>query len=168
MKVLLKVNADLRNGKLLAAMMPLVLLATVFARHTGLFECWKVFGIPLAAVIGLLAVSPPLSVAAYEILRDDEFEPYRGAALYLRSGACGLAYVALWGVFSLLASRGVITGELWNWAFIVPPFIVIGGLAGMGAFDLEFGNGLFHYSFYIVATLLLRWVAGMKWIWDVS
>ena len=79
-----------------------------------------------------------------------------------------MAYVALWGVFSLLASRGVITGELWNWPFIVPPFKVIGGLAGMGAFDLEFGNGLFHYSFYIVATLLLRWVAGMKWIWDVS
>ena len=34
----------------------------------------------------------------------------------------------------------------------------------MNAFDLEFGDGVFHYSFYLVATLVLRWAAGMKWI----
>ena len=43
-----------------------------------------------------------------KILRDDELEPYRGTAIYVRSAGCGLVYAALLGVFSLLAARGVI------------------------------------------------------------
>jgi hypothetical protein len=165
-----RVNAKLRPVAtvLIAAATLLVLLATWLGRHLGLFDCCKVFDIPLAAIVGLLAVSPPLTIAAYEMLRDDELEPYRGTGLLLRSCGCGLAYAALWGVFALLASRGVITGEWWNWIVVLLPLVPIGGLAAMGAFDLEFGDAVFHYSFYLLATGLLRWVAGMKWIWDLS
>jgi hypothetical protein len=165
-----RVNAKLRpmTTTLIAAATVLVLLATWFGRCLGAFECCKVFDIPLAAILGLLLVSPPLTVAAYEMLRDDELEPYRGKALCLRASGCGLAYAALWGVFALLASRGVITGEWWNWIVVLLPFVPIGGLAATGAFDLEFGDGVFHYAFYLLATGLLRWIAGMKWIWDLS
>jgi hypothetical protein len=165
-----RVNAKLRPvaTALIAAATLLVLLATWLGRHLGLFDCCKVFDIPIAAIVGLLAVSPPLTIAAYEMLRDDELEPYRGRGLLVRSCGCGLAFAALWGVFALLASRGVITGEWWNWIVVLLPLVPIGGLAAMGAFDLEFGDAVFHYSFYLLATGLLRWVAGMKWIWDLS
>ena len=45
-------------------------------------------------------------------------------------------------------------------------FVAIGALVPMGAFDLEFGDGIFHCGFYLVATLLLRWAAGMDPIWS--
>jgi hypothetical protein len=169
-KPIARVNARLRPvaTALIGAGILLVLLATWFGRHLGLFDSWKLFDIPIAAIIGLLAVSPPLTIAAYEALRDDEFEPYRGTGLFLRACGCGLAYAALWGVFALLASRGLVTGEWWNWVVVLLPFVGIGGLAATGAFDLEFGDGVFHYSFYLLATALLRWVAGMKWIWDLN
>ena len=83
-------------------------------------------------------------------------------------GPLRLGYVALWGLFALLAARGVIFGELWIWLFVMPPFALAGGLFAMAALDLEFGDAVFHYGFYLVATLLLRWAAGMKWIWDLS
>ena len=38
--------------------------------------------------IGLLLVSPPLAVAAYTFLRDDELEAYRGMQLYIRAAVC--------------------------------------------------------------------------------
>jgi hypothetical protein len=169
-KPIARVNAKLHPvaTTLLAAAVLLVLAATWLGRHLGLFDCCKIFDIPLAAIVGLLAVSPPLTVAAYEMLRDDEFEPYRGTALYLRACGCGLAYAALWAVFALLASRGIVTGEWWNWIIILLPFVGIGGLAGAGAFDLEFGDAVLHYSFYLLATALLRWIAGMKWVWDIT
>jgi hypothetical protein len=118
----------------------------------------------LFRTIGLLLVSPPLTIAAYEVLRDDEFEPYRGTGLYLRSSACGVAYMALWGVFAVLSPH-IVTGEVWNWFFVLP-FVAIGALVPMGAFDLEFGDGVFHYGFYLVATVVLRWAAGMEPIWN--
>lgn len=169
-KPIARVNAKLQPVMvtLIVASVLLVLLATLFARYLGLFDCWKLFDIPIVAILGLMAISPPLTIAAYEILRDDEFGAYRGKELCLRSAGCGLAYVALWGVFSLLASRGIVTGEVWSWIYVVIPFLALGGLTAMGAFDLEFGDGVFHYSAYLVATLVLRWAAGMKWIWDMS
>jgi hypothetical protein len=164
------VNAKFRplTTVLIASAVVLVFGATWFGRTLGLFECWPLFGVPLVAILGLLAVSPPLTIVGYEMLRDDEFEPYRGKELYLRACGCGLAYAVLWAMYELLASRGLITGEWWSWIAVLIPFVSIGGIAGMGAFDLEFGDGVFHYSFYLLATALLRYVAGMKWIWDAN
>ena len=45
---------------------------------------------------------------------------------------------------------------------------LVGGLFALASLDLDFGDCLFHYSFYLVATMLLRWVAGMEWVWDVT
>jgi hypothetical protein len=169
-KPLARVNAKIRPVKaiMIAVSVAVVVGATILLRHQGLFDCWKVLGIPIVAILGLLAVSPPLTVASYEMLRDDEFEPYRGKALYLRACGCGLAYAALWGVFAVLASRGLVTGEWWNWGMILVPLVAFGGLAGAGAYDFEYGDAVFHYSSYLIATAMLRWLAGMKWVWDLS
>ena len=58
----------------------------------------------IATAIGLLVVSPPLVVAAYAVLRNTRIGavPRQGALHSL--GLCALAYVALWGAFSLLVS----------------------------------------------------------------
>jgi hypothetical protein len=158
-----RVDAKLNplTATVIAASVVIVLIITWVCGQRGL----GLFDNIIGSAVGLLLISPPLTVAAYEILRDDEFEPYRGKPLYLRATGCGLAYAALWGVFAIL-SPNIITGEAWNWFFVLP-FVAIGALAPMGAFDLEFGDGIFHCGFYLVATLLLRWVAGMNWIWVV-
>jgi hypothetical protein len=122
----------------------------------------------IITAIGLLAVSPLLVVAAYSILRDDELEPYSGRQLYIRAGICAVAYTALWGVFALLASRGLITGDLWVWIYVGPPFLMAGGLFSLATLDLDFGDAVFHYGFYLLATVILRWAAGMNWVWDLT
>jgi hypothetical protein len=117
---------------------------------------------------GLFIVSPPLVAAAYAVLRDVELEPYSGKELYIRSTLCALAYSALWGLFSLLVARGWITGDMWAWIYIAPPFVCIGGLFSLATLDLDFTDGLLHYGFYVLATAILRWAAGMKWVWDIT
>lgn len=119
--------------------------------------------------LGLLLVSPPLVVAGYSFLRNDELEPYRGKELYLRAGILSLAYTILWGIFGLTAIHDLVaTGELWMWMLIAPPFVIIGGLGALATLDLEFGNGVLHYAFYLVATMILGWAAGLGWPWQVA
>jgi hypothetical protein len=152
---------------------PVKAVLIVAAVLIGLVVAWvggrtKLFNNPIVTTVALLIVSPPLVVAAYSVLRDEELEPYGGKELYIRASLCALGYMALWGIFSLLVSRGVITGELWTWVYVAPPFVLTGGLFAMAALDLEFGDGAFHYGFYLLATVILRWVAGMNWVWDVA
>jgi hypothetical protein len=148
---------------LIVAAVLIALLLAFVGGHAKLFQNSLV-----ATVVGLLAVSPPLVVAAYAVLRNHELEPYRGRELYIRSTLCGLGYAFLWGIFTVLASRGVITGDIWIWLFVVPPLLAVGGMFSFAAFDLPYGDAVFHCAFYIIATLVLRWAAGLKWVWDVQ
>ena len=117
--------------------------------------------------IGLLLISPPIAIAGYTFLRDDEYEPHSGRSLYIRAAICGLVYTILWAVFGYVADTAL-TGELWNWIVIAPPFILTGGLCALACFDLDFGSGCFHYCFYLVLTMALRWAAGMPWVWELG
>jgi hypothetical protein len=121
----------------------------------------------LPCAIGLLLVSPPLVVAAYTFLRNDELEPYRGRPLYIRAAICGVAYAALWGVYAYVAGS-LLTGQLWEWAFAAPAFLVVGALISLACLDLELSSGFFHYAFYVLATSLLGWIAGLGWVWNLS
>jgi hypothetical protein len=116
---------------------------------------------PVFCAIGLLLITPPLVVGAYSFLRDDELEPYQGTALYVRSAICSLSYVGLWGVYGYVAGTAL-SGELWQWFFILPPFLVSGALVALACLDLEFGSSFFHYVFYVMITALLGWVAGIR------
>ena len=113
--------------------------------------------------VGLLVISPPLVVAAYSFLRDDELEPDQGKALVIRSAICTLAYIALWGLYSYFA-RAALSGELWEWLFVLPPFLAIGALVALASLDLDFGSGFFHCDFYVLVTVLLGSVAGIHWV----
>ena len=119
--------------------------------------------------IGLLLVSPPLTLAAYTFLRDDEMEPLGGKELYVRAAASALVYMILWAVFAYV--KGVLTMggstiELPYWLLLAPPFFVVGAVAGKFAFDLESSSGFFHYSFYVAVTMVLGWIAGLGWAWQ--
>ena len=120
-----------------------------------------------ARAIGLLLISPPLVVAGYALLRESEdLDPYRGKELLLRAGICSLVYVILWWAYGYVSGQ-LLTGELWIWFYVVLPFFLIGGLAALSCLDLDYTSGFLHYCFYVAATVLLRAVAGLGWIWQM-
>jgi hypothetical protein len=113
----------------------------------------------------LLLISPPLCVAGYSVLREDELEPYRGLWLWVRAAACGVAFGLLWWVYGYVAGS-ILSGELWEFMFVVPAFLALGAFVPGVTFDLEYGNGFLHYAFYVLVTAILAWVAGLGWPWD--
>jgi len=119
-------------------------------------------------VAGLLIVAPPLVLAGYSFLRDDELEPYRGRALWIRATLCSLAYAALWGAFAPLPAYGIITGEAWQWLFVAPVFIAAGAGVAFACLDLDFGSAAVHYCFFVLVTLLLRAALGLPALWNVG
>lgn len=120
----------------------------------------------LARCLGLALLTPLLVVLPYRALRDDERGDYARSELWLRTAACSGAYLLLWAVLWFLMSREI-TAEPINWFFIAPPLLIIGSLAALASFELDPTNAAMHYGFYLVVVLLLRWLAGMPWIWDV-
>jgi len=149
----------------IAAATIVVMVATLAARSVLQADSWTAW---LLRAAGLLAVSPPLVLGGYWFLRDDELEPYRHRELYLRGAALTLIFVILWGAFGRVENYVVVRGEIWQWLFVAPPFFVVGALAALACLDLDFGSGFLLYSFYVVATVLLRWLAGLDWIWNAG
>ena len=137
-----------------------VLLVALVGGKVGLWKWWSI-------APALVLLSPPLAFAAYTFLRDDELEPYRGNALYVRTLICGVVYALLWGAFEYVGRTYFnSTPEIWMWLVILPPFVLVGGLAALATYDLDFGTGTMHYSFYILVTLILRVTASILWPWQ--
>jgi hypothetical protein len=121
----------------------------------------------LACTIALVLITPPLVVAGYTFLRPgDDLDPYRGKALYLRASICSAAYIILWGLYCFFAT-GMLTDAIWSWMLVAAPFFVLGALAALSTLDLDFGSGFLHYTFYILVTIALRWLADFPAIWEV-
>jgi hypothetical protein len=122
--------------------------------------------VPVIA-LGLLVISPPLAAGAYAFLRDDELEPYRAKELWVRAAICGLGYTLLWAAYWPVSTSGVLTGEMYQWLFVAPVFIGIGGGIAFATFDIDYGSGALHYCFYLLTTLLLRAAIGLPPIWVI-
>lgn len=116
--------------------------------------------------IGAVLVAPPVCWGGYSVLRDDERGAFRGSELYLRLGICAVLYATLWGGYALTVKYllGGSTPELFQLAFIVPAFLVVGGGLALGALELDFTNGCLHYGFYVLVTVLLQACMGHGWI----
>jgi hypothetical protein len=125
----------------------------------GLFNYWA------AIAPALLVISPPLVWAAYSVLRNDELEPHRGTALYVRVGLCSLVYAALWGVFAYVGPM-FLTADMVTWLIVAPPFVVVGAVAAYASLDLDFSSGAMHYAFYAMVTIALRITASIPWPWQ--
>jgi hypothetical protein len=125
---------------------------------------------PVILMIGAVALAPPLGVAGYALLRDQELIPYRGRTLWIRVAASSLVYALLWAAFLWLPplvlgidAPTAGTYSTYELLFIVPVIVAVGGLAAYVAYDLEFGQAVMHYGLYLAATLLLSWLAGVNW-----
>lgn len=143
------------------AVATLLLVTFVFGKMGLLAEYLAV------RAVGLLLISPPLVVAGYSFLREEEKVPYRGRELYIRAAICGLVYVVLWGLFSYVLDN-YMSGEIWNWLVILPLLVAAGALGPLVCLDMDFSSSAMHYAFYLLVTILLRWVGGMGWIWNVN
>jgi hypothetical protein len=146
-----------------AAVFTVVLVAVIVGLATK-----KSGGAPsYMLALGAVALAPPLAVAGYAMLRDQEATPYRGRTLYVRVAASSAVYVLLWAAYYWIGSRWVAHPppfELHSLLFIVPVMLGVGGLAAYVAFDLEFGQAVMHYGLYLAATVILSMLAGVDWI----
>jgi hypothetical protein len=88
-------------------------------------------------------------------------EPYRGQELTIRVLICAAVYVLLWGVYAGLQAYWDIDFQLKELVYVGPPFVLAGGFAAFASLDLDYLSGVFHYSLYLIVTVLLRAVADM-------
>ncbi|MBS0207471.1 MAG: hypothetical protein JSS27_00820 [Planctomycetes bacterium] len=126
-------------------------------------------GIDLAALAmraaGLLVIAFPATILGYAVLRDQELEPYRGRAMLVRTTLCSFLYAGLWVAFYHLPSDFL--NSIYT-LLIVAALLIAGGAAvAFVSYDLDFGNGLFHYIFYLLVSLALAWVAGVNMPWGM-
>lgn len=117
--------------------------------------------------LGAVVLAPPLALAGYAMLRDQEATPYRGRTLYVRVATASAVYATLWAGYYWIGGYWV--GDpppfpLYSLLYIVPVMVGIGGLAAYVAFDLEFGQAVMHYGLYLAATVILSMLAGVNWL----
>jgi hypothetical protein len=119
---------------------------------------------PALQLLAAFALAPPLALAGYTFLRNDELEPYRGKELWIRVVACGAVYAVLWGIYAALPwILGMDSGfETVQLAYIVPPFVAAGAFAALASLELDFLTGAIHYGLYLIVTVLLRVVGQMN------
>jgi hypothetical protein len=111
-------------------------------------------------------IAPPLAIAGYAFLRNDELEPHRGIDVIVRALACSVGYVLLWvGYFMLVPDEYRRLGdEPILGAIIIIPFLVVGAIIALASFDLDIANAFMHYMVYVIACILLVLVMGWPMI----
>ena len=150
-----------RRGILISAASVLgAILLAVSMRRTG--------GTPLVArVLVAILLAPPLIWVGYTITRDSELEPYRGQELWSRVGIVSAIFASLWLIYvwvtpyvldiDYASEMGLMSSGI---TLIV--MLMLGALAAMVAFELEFIGGLTIAGIYIVPTLLLALLGAVK------
>lgn len=117
----------------------------------------------LVGALGAILLAPPVAWAGYSFLRDSELEPFRGNELWIRVGGCAAAYAALWGAYAYLQSQLFAPDpEIWQVLVLGAGAALAGGFAAFAAFDLDYLLGMVHYGLYLVVTVLLGYLAGLK------
>lgn len=121
--------------------------------------------------LGAVLLAPAIAFAGYTFLRNDELEPYRGTALYVRLLIISAAYPLLWGIYWGLFAyfSGSFEGgpPLMALAIVVPLLILGGAFVAHVTLDIEYGTALVHCSMYLTITVLLRLIIGLPPHWTV-
>jgi len=117
-------------------------------------------------IMGLLVITPPLAVAGYFFFRDREkLDVFSGRELWLRTAICAGAYLLLWAGFAYVRERYGIPQQVWQLAAVLPSMLLLGALAALGCYDLDFSSAVLHYLFHLFVVLALCYVAGMDYLW---
>jgi hypothetical protein len=151
----------------------LVLVAVAIAWLFG--SQFATTGVPWWFLAGGAAIlGPPLAYAGYSFLRDDEAGFYQGSAVLVRSLSCGLVYALLWGVYmyvgwNVYGDEAFKTGlEMVQIAILLVIVLGLGSFAAFVSFDLEPITAFFHCALFFLATVGLRFVAGLPFLPGMS
>lgn len=137
-----------------------VFVGTVVLGSVGVFK-----GQVWLQALGLAMITLPTSAGAYEFLRHQEdLRPLRGRQLWIRAAGCTLGYLLVWWGFDW-AVTNFVTEELWTWAIVLPPVFAVGAFIAFLAFEIEYTSGLLHFTLFALIAVVLRWAAGLGWIW---
>ncbi len=143
-----------------------VLIVTALLGRADFFAT----GAVLKSAVSLLVVSPFLVIAGYWFLRDEEdLDRFGPQGFMMRTAICSVLYMALWGLYSLYlhaVAKGHAPDEIFVLFILLGVFLWAGGWGARLAFDVDLGKGVFHYCFYLFVTAILRWLAGMGWVWE--
>ena len=124
----------------------------------------------IALMIGSVVLAPPLAFAGYAVLRDDELAPHRGQELMLRLIAPTVVYPGLWALYWFIFYQlaGYMTPNWQVICLVVPVVVAIGAVTAQASLDLELGTAALHYSIYLLATLVLRFIlmGADKLLWN--
>lgn len=115
-------------------------------------------------ILGLIAIAPPLTYAGYSFLRDQELEPFRGTALYARTGIAAACFALLWVLFPLGEYANLSEPSLAVSAISIVVMTILGGGIALVAFDFDYLMGTVLFSLYLLACLILRVIAGLDFI----
>ncbi|NMC20082.1 MAG: hypothetical protein GYA33_06630 [Thermogutta sp.] len=139
----------------------------VVAVGTLLLGRASAFENPIVRIVGLLLVTPAIAAGGYAFLHsEDELFPLQGRRLYVRAVLCAAGYLVIWA--GLEGMRGsLITSDIWTWVVFASPLFLVGGFVAYLTMDLDYGDGLLHFALFVLVTVLLRWAAGIGWIWDI-
>lgn len=135
------------------------LVATWFLR--GIFAAT-----PSLSYAGLVLIAPFWVWGGYQILRDDEYEPYSGSSLWIRVLVVAVVYILLWPALDYILKMFGSPIDIYWWFLIAPPFLFVGGLAANATFELEPGDAFFHYAGFLILGILWRWLAGIGHLWN--
>ncbi|WP_425614801.1 hypothetical protein NA78x_004680 [Anatilimnocola sp. NA78] len=163
-----------RKEAKLSQMMIIVIVASVFVVMFAALILRIAFpggSTPLVILItGSVLLAPPLALAAYTFLRDDELAPFTRNELAMRLIAPSVVYPLIWGIYWFVfwyleinpAGNGLML------VFAIPVVIVIGAICAQASLELEFGSAALHYCVYLVATVVLRLILGMSAYWQAD
>ena len=139
-------------------------LAMLVGRFNTSIGLW---GVRAIATTGTLGVAFGTSIFGYILLRSgDELEYHEGPELFKRAGACAGIYTLLCVLFEILiAYIGNVQGTVLVFIYLVP-FLVLGVIATVALFDLDFSMATAHYFIFFFAMICLRWAISYGWFWS--
>jgi len=109
--------------------------------------------------LAALIVAIPCVLMGYAMVRNRDLDPWRGRDLITRVAICAAVYAGLWAIRGFLPDETV--QEMWQWFVVGPFFVFAGALAALASLELDWGPAVVHYSFYILVTASMRWLAGL-------
>lgn len=118
----------------------------------------------------LFMISPLIVVAGYSFLRNDELEPFRGLALWVRAASASALFVGIWAgyYFGIGYIPADVATASYSWLYLWTPLVLVGGVVAWVAMELDYTNGVLLYAFYLFVTLALGGAAGLNMPWTAA
>lgn len=108
-----------------------------------------------------IVMGPPICLAGYFMLRDQDFAGYVGKELWMRVLICSGIYALLWFAMPLGKYAFGDSYETGSWIFALIIMAGGGAAAGMLSFDTDYLMGLVHYGLYLTLCIVGRFIAGI-------